>query len=100
VDDFVLGDSHHFEWDDAKAQANVEKHGVRFQEAAEVFLDPLASYGDDAGAHAEDRYYVIGINFRLRMLIVVHTERTNRIRIISARLPTANERRVYEQQRS
>ncbi len=83
-----------FEWDAAKAAANVLKHGVGFEEAATVFADPFAVYLDE-GSGAE-RMVVIGTSLRERMLFVVHVERGVRDRIISARPATPAERAVYE----
>lgn len=83
-----------FEWDSAKAASNVVKHGVSFSEAATVFADPLAVYLDDGSG--EGRMVVIGTSLRERTLFVVHVERGDRDRIISARRATAGERQVYE----
>jgi uncharacterized protein len=83
-----------FEWDDEKAAANVEKHGVSFPEAATVFADPLAVYLDDGSE--TDRVVVIGTSIQERVLFVVHVERGHRDRIISARKATIPERDVYE----
>lgn len=83
-----------FEWDSDKAAANVAKHGVSFPEAATVFADPLAVYLDDGSG--ESRMVVIGTSLRQRVLYVVHVERGERDRIISARAATAAERAVYE----
>jgi uncharacterized DUF497 family protein len=85
-----------FEWDENKARSNVQKHGVTFEEAAEVFFDPLHSIGD-ASVPGEYREYIIGYNFASNLLITVYTERGNRTRIISARATTRAERRLYEQ---
>lgn len=83
-----------FEWDSEEAAQNVEKHGVLFQEAATVFADPLALYLDDGSG--TDRLVAIGTSLRLRVLCVVHVERGQRDRIISARLATSFEQRLYE----
>ncbi len=83
-----------FEWDEVKAELNLDKHGVSFVEAATVFADPYAVYLDD-GAMAE-RMVVIGASIRERVLYVVHVERGVRDRIISARPATRAEREVYE----
>ena len=83
-----------FEWDAAKAASNLAKHGVSFPEAATVFADPLAVYLDDGAAIG--RMVVIGTSIRERILCVVHLERGDRDRIISARHATAGERDVYE----
>lgn len=83
-----------FEWDSVKAAANLLKHGVSFAEAATVFADPLAVYLDDGSGMG--RMVVIGTSLRERVLYVVHVERGERDRIISARSATAAERAVYE----
>lgn len=86
-----------FEWDDQKAQQNIEKHGVTFEEAAEVFFDPFYQYGDatPAGIH-EQRDFILGYSVTQRLLLVVYTERKQRTRIMSARLATRPERKLYE----
>jgi uncharacterized protein len=83
-----------FEWDDAKARSNLEKHGVSFAEAATIFADPAAVYLDDGSG--TDRMVVVGTSLRDRVLYVVHVERARRDRIISARLASRLERDVYE----
>lgn len=83
-----------FEWDDAKAASNLVKHGVSFPEAATVFADPFAVYLDDGSGTG--RMVVIGSSLRERVLYVVHVERGERDRIISARSATPAEREVYE----
>lgn len=83
-----------FEWDSVKAAANLLKHGVSFPEAATVFADPLAVYLDDGSGMG--RMVVIGTSLRARVLYVVHVERGQRDRIVSARSATAAERAVYE----
>ena len=84
-----------FEWDANKAQSNIEKHGVTFEEAAEVFFDPFYKEGD-ASANNEQRYCIIGYSLAPRLLLVVHVERGVRIRLISARPVTTAERKLYE----
>ncbi len=83
-----------FEWDVAKAESNLEKHGVSFPEAATVFADPMAVYLDDGTGTGN--MVVIGTSLRERLLCVVHVERGQRDRIISARPATAPERTVYD----
>lgn len=85
-----------FEWDPEKAAANLEKHGLSFEEACEVFLDPFVLYEDASRERFEARSAVIGMSFRWQVLFVVHVERGERVRVISARLATAAERRRYE----
>ena len=87
-----------FEWDDAKASQNRTKHGVAFEEAATVFADTLSLTIDDP-LHSvkEERFVTIGESALRRLLVVVHTERGDTIRIISARQATRRERKDYEQ---
>jgi uncharacterized DUF497 family protein len=87
-----------FEWDSKKAKANRRKHGVSFEEAAVVFSDILSfTYDDDAHSQAERRYATLGISNQGRLLVVAHTTRGERIRIISAREATPTERKWYEE---
>jgi uncharacterized protein len=83
-----------FEWDSAKAGRNLTKHGVSFPEAATVFADPQALYIDDGSG--TDRVLVIGTSLRDRVVCVVHVQRGERDRIISARRATLGERQAYE----
>jgi uncharacterized DUF497 family protein len=83
-----------FEWDSAKAASNLTKHGVSFSEAATVFADPYAVYLDDGSGIG--RMVVIGTSLREHLLYVVHVERGERDRLISARPASAGERDVYE----
>jgi len=86
-----------FEWDRMKAARNTRKHGVRFPEAASVFLDANALFQlDEEHSESEERYTIIGRSIHLRELFVVHVERGERIRIISARVAKPDERRDYE----
>jgi uncharacterized DUF497 family protein len=87
-----------FEWDPSKAAGNLRKHKVSFTEAATVFGDYLGTTAPDPDHSLEERRYItIGLSSRARPLIVAHAERHGRIRIISARKLTRNERRVYEE---
>jgi len=87
-----------FEWDPPKAEINVKKHGVSFDEAATVFLDQLAVSGADPDhSLGESRYITFGISSLGRLLAVAHTHRTGAIRIISARRLTRSERKIYEE---
>ena len=87
-----------FEWDGRKARSNLEKHGVSFEEAASVFGDPLSlTIEDSSHSETERRCVVIGLSLRGQTLVVVHSERGERIRMISARLATSAERRQYEE---
>ncbi|QIR39038.1 BrnT family toxin [Tolypothrix sp. PCC 7910] len=85
-----------FEWDNNKEKSNVEKHGVTFEEATEVFFDPFHQTGDASG-NDEQRDFIIGYPFTSRLLLVVYVERGKRTRIISARPTTRTERKLYEQ---
>ena len=86
-----------FEWEPDKAARNLRKHNVSFQEAATVFGDETgATVYDPDHSEAEDRFLTIGYSNRGRLLIVSHTDRDDRIRIISARLLKPSERRQYE----
>jgi uncharacterized DUF497 family protein len=87
-----------FEWDPDKAACNLAKHGVAFQEAAIVFGDPLAiTYFDPDHSEDEDRFLTFGHSGNGRLLVVSHTDREDRIRIISARRATRNERKAHEE---
>lgn len=85
-----------FEWDDEKAVANLEKHGVSFGEATEVFYDPNALEGFDAEHSTEEnRFFIIGLSSR-RLLYVVYAERADdMVRIISARRAVNREQELY-----
>jgi uncharacterized protein len=85
-----------FEWDESKARDNLEKHGVTFEEAAEIFFDPFYQKGD-ASTEDDQREFVIGYSVAQRLLLVVYVERGERTRIISARRATRRERRLYEE---
>jgi hypothetical protein len=84
-----------FEWDENKAQSNIEKHDVTFEEAAEVFFDPFYQVGD-ATANEEQRDFILGYSLSQRLLLVVYIERGRRTRLISARPATRTERKLYE----
>jgi uncharacterized DUF497 family protein len=87
-----------FEWDSRKAESNLKKHGVAFDEATTIFGDPLSLLMDDP-KHSSDeqRFLVIGLSVQHRLLVVAFAERPPRTRIISARLATRHERKQYEQ---
>ena len=86
-----------FEWDPDKADRNWNKHGVSFHEAATVFDDPLAiTYADPEHSDEEERYLTFGHSGNGRFLVVSHTDRADRTRIISARQGTRKERKSYE----
>jgi uncharacterized DUF497 family protein len=87
-----------FEWHDDKARMNLKKHGVSFKEASTVFRDPLAlTIPDPLHSEGEDRFITLGESHRQRLLVVVFTERRDKIRIISARVATRRERKDYEE---
>lgn len=91
-----------FEWDPAKAASNVVKHGVRFEQAATVLLDPLAlTVFDEAHSGYEERWFTLGLSGEGKLLAVAHTyaatgPNSARVRVISAREATRAERRQYE----
>jgi uncharacterized DUF497 family protein len=82
-----------FEWDEDKAAANMEKHGVSFEEAQTVFDD----FYDLEHSHEEPRYIILGASNRGRLLMVSYTERGDNVRLISSREATPAERRAYEE---
>ncbi|MDR3719545.1 MAG: BrnT family toxin [Bryobacteraceae bacterium] len=87
-----------FEWDPKKEAVNRRKHGVGFVEASTVFGDPLSITIPDPGhARSEERFAMIGMSGARKLLVVVHTVRGARIRLISARGATKHERRNYEE---
>ena len=86
------------EWDNEKAESNLKKHGVSFEEAATAFADSLSITVDDpTHLEGELRYLLIGVTTAQRTVVVAHTERGDNIRIISARPATRKEVRDYEQ---
>jgi len=86
-----------FEWDPIKAAANFQKHGISFDEASSVFGDPLAITIDDPDHSADEfRFLTTGMTRAHLLVVVAHTEQPGRIRIISAREPTRQEKRQYE----
>jgi len=87
-----------FEWDEAKAEQNLRKHGISFEEARTVFGDPFVlTTADPQHSAYEDRSVTVGISAASRLLVVVHTRRGGRVRIISCRGATKMERKTYEQ---
>jgi hypothetical protein len=87
-----------YEWDEDKARANLRKHQVSFQEGATVFNDLLiATLPDPDHSDDERRYIAIGCSVRGRILVVVFTEREDKIRLISCRKATPVERKAYEE---
>ncbi len=87
-----------FEWDERKAAANRRKHGVSFHEAATVFGDPLAiTFPDPDHSETEQRAITFGVSRLNHLIVVAHTDRGRKVRIISARLVTRREREIYEE---
>jgi len=87
-----------FEWDPNKAARNLRKHSVAFEEAATVFRDDLSiTVPDPDHSTEEERFITVGLSSQDRLLIIAHAERSDRIRIISARELTPRERRQYEE---
>jgi uncharacterized protein len=86
-----------FEWDDAKAKSNLRKHEVSFEDAVTVFDDPMAVTRDDPD-HSEDerRFLTMGSSKAGDLLVVCHSDRPDRIRLISARKANRRERRYHE----
>ncbi len=87
-----------FEWDDKKADLNLRKHGISFEEASTVFGDELSiTIEDPLHSQNENRYILIGQSIHSKTLVVVHLEKTNSIRIINARKATKKEKKIYEE---
>ena len=88
-----------FEWDTSKAAENERRHGVSFDEAKTVFLDPLAETFDDPDHSADEhRFITIGISAKQRLLFVAHADRgEDRVRIISGRVATRGETNAYQE---
>lgn len=86
-----------FEWDEEKATSNLEKHGISFQEASTVFMDTLSvTISDPRYSSGEQRFVTVGESIEREILVVVHSQRDTKIRIISAREATRKERQSYE----
>ena len=86
------------EWDSVKAKANENKHKVSFLEAASVFHDPLAITGNDPDHSIdESRFITFGLSSSGHLLVISHTYRNEKIRIISARRATKGEKAIYEE---
>ncbi len=87
-----------FEWDEVKAKANFKKHKVSFEEGKTIFNDPLLfTFPDNKHSADEERYVNVGLSANGRILILTHTERQGKIRIISCRKATPRERSFYEE---
>ena len=88
-----------FDWDSTKAKRNLKSHGVSFEEAKSVFFDDYArQFFDDTHSDEEDRFLMLGVSNKTRMLLICHCEIESKdvIHIISARKATAKEKKLYE----
>lgn len=88
-----------YEWDPDKAASNERKHGIKFVDAIGAIEDSWALTAREEYVDGELRFATIGLDFRFRIIVVVHTYRGNNVRIITARPATKKERRVYESKR-
>jgi uncharacterized protein len=87
-----------FEWDTQKAKLNQRKHQVTFSEATSVFGDPLAiTFEDPDHSEIENRFITFGLSINNRLLVVSHTQRDKKTRIINARLMERKEKEIYEE---
>ena len=87
-----------FEWDPRKARDNIKNHGVSFEEATTVFSDPLSpTIPDPLHSEHEERLVIIGESYKRRLLVVVHIDQGEKIRLISSRVATSHERKKYEE---
>lgn len=87
-----------FEWNPEKAKANEQKHNFTFHEGATVFGDPLAiTFPDPDHSMDEERYLTFGLSRLNRLVVISHTQRAGKTRIINARLMTRRERKIYEE---
>jgi uncharacterized protein len=87
-----------FEWDEQKAKTNQRKHGVSFEEAKSIFQDPFSiTINDPLHSLNEERFVDIGISTKLRLLVVVYTQRGTKIRLISCRKASLQEEKIYAQ---
>ena len=84
-----------YEWDPAKSETNLNKHGISFDEARYIFDGPTLTRIDDREDYGEQRYISLGSISREETFVVVHTEPENRVRLISARKANRIERKVY-----
>jgi len=86
------------DWDPKKAQANLRKHKVSFEEAATALNDPMAATGPDPDhSTGEHRYITFAVSEVGRLLVVSHTDAGNTVRIISVRIASRGERKIYEE---
>jgi uncharacterized protein len=87
-----------FEWDQNKARSNLRKHKVSFEEAATALRDPMSATGlDPDHSTSEQRFVTFGVSESGRLLVVAHTEKDDTICIISARVASKGEKRIYEE---
>lgn len=86
-----------FEWDEDKNRRNIAKHGIGFERAARIFDGPTLDRIDDRRDYGETRTISIGVLEDILILVVVHTDRSGKIRIISARPAKRPERKIYEE---
>ena len=86
-----------FEWDEAKDRTNIQKHGVSFETAKQIFDGPVLTWRDKRREYGEDRDISIG-QVSTALIVVVHTDRAGRIRLISARPASREERQAYHEQ--
>jgi len=85
-----------FEWDTNKAKKNIKNHSISFDEASTSFQDTLSlTIFDPLHSEEEDRFILVGNSYKNRLLVIVHAEREDKIRIISARKATKNEAKQY-----
>lgn len=94
--DIIISENNLFEWDSRKNSDNIKKHGFGFDEIIDVFLDPyLITLYDEKHSSEEDRFYSVGSLHGLLIIVVYHTERDGRTRIISARQAEKKLQEVY-----
>ena len=86
-----------FEWDDAKNQANIRKHGVSFEIAKRIFEGPVLTWLDNRMDYGEDRYISVGRVESTALIVVAHTDREGRTRLISTRPASRRERQAYHE---
>ena len=86
-----------FEWDETKNQANIRKHGVSFEIAKRIFEGPVLTWPDNRMDYGEDRYISVGLVERTALIVVAHTDRESRTRLISARPASRRERQAYHE---
>ncbi len=88
-----------FEWDEAKAEANLQKHGVSFEEACTLFEDLLyIIFADPDHSESENRFIIVGVSVNGRLIVVSFVERADSTRLIRAREATRSEREFYEEE--